>query len=359
MIISFLVIVNFSVCSFFGIFLFLFLFFNICFGRLLFLLIKRYRHHQLCVAAEMKPGDCVETAANVKSSGDGAGMRGGDAYGGSAELSVSLPPLSAVAAGQVSADVSESVADMSCDSDADVCVDDVNRTFTLMSPVTTSMSRMHGAAYADSMMSEENQQQLASVVSAADKRQMPSSGPAMLVTNQQQALSVASSASAANEQQAPASGLTTSALSATNRQQAPLAVSAASERQAFTSGLMTSAMSTANQQQAPLALMSASERSAFSSGPAMSLANQQQTPLATILAASERPPFSSVPAISSANQQQALSTASAASERQVTGGNSSVTSRHLLPVAVSSSSSFVPPGICRHCSSTFFVPTVL
>jgi len=308
----------------------------------------------------MKLGDCVETAANIKSRGDGAGMRGGDAYGGSAELSVSLPPLSAVAAGRVSADVSESVADMSCDSDADVCVDDVNRTFTLMSPVTTSMSRMHGAAYADSMMSAENQQQLASVVSAADKRQMPSSGPAMLVTNQQQALSVTSSASAANEQQAPNSGLTTSALSATNRQQAPLAVmSAASERQAFTSGLMTSAMSTANQQQAPLALMSASERSAFSSGPAMSLANQQQTPLATILAASERPAFSSVPAISSANQQQALSTASAASERQVTGGNSSVTSRHLLPVAVSTSSSFVPPGICRHCSSTFFVPTML
>jgi len=306
----------------------------------------------------MKLGDCVETAANIKSRGDGAGMRGGDAYGRSAELSVSLPPLSAVAAGQVSADVSESVADMSCDSDADVCVDDVNRTFTLMSPVTTSMSRMHGAAYADSMMSAENQQQLVSLVSAADKRQMPSSGPAMLVTNQQQALSVTSSVSAANEQQALASGLITSAVSAISRQQAPLVVmSAVSERQAFTSGLMTSAMSTANQQQAPLALMSASERSAFSSGPAM--ANQQQTPLATILAASEGPAFSSVPAMSSANQQQALSTLSAASERQVTGGNSSVTSRHLLPVAVSTSSSFVPPGICRHCSSTFFVPTVL
>jgi len=130
----------------------------------------------------------------------GASKKGGD-----------ISVVSSVSADHATAaDVSESIADMSCDSDVDVFANDINQTFTLTSPFVTSMTR-ETEIHADGMMS------------SADNRQQ-----------------VVSAVSAAGEQQAPVSGLMTSATSAASQRQPPLRMSLAGDQQALVASVSAS-----------------------------------------------------------------------------------------------------------------------
>jgi len=174
---------------------------------------------ELFVATENQLNETAEMFANRKSHG-GVEM-GGDTSStatnisaGAALMNSEVSAASNVDQVTVSAvDVSEGVADMSCDSDTDVFVNSANRTFTLTSPVVMSMPSMQ-EAHADRLTSAENQPQSTSAVSAASERQVQ-----------------------------PVSGLITSLMSAANQQQAPSVVSATSDRYVLGNSLTTSVTS--------------------------------------------------------------------------------------------------------------------